>query len=61
LVLLESFQYELTMLNGQQALLARRGDGRPYFVMFIYSEGDTVQLIHVIAGRKLSSITEKDQ
>jgi RNA polymerase sigma-70 factor (ECF subfamily) len=53
----QSLQYDLTILNGQQAILARRADGRPYFAVFIYSEDETVHLIHVIAGRKLSSIT----
>ena len=49
-------QYELTVLNGQQAILARGADGRPYFAVFIYSEQETVHLIHVIAGRKLSGL-----
>jgi len=52
----KNLQYGLTMLNGQQAILARTADGRPYFAVFIYSDGDAVNLIHVIAGRKLSSI-----
>jgi len=49
-------QYERTVLNGQQAILARTVDGRPYFAVFIYSEQETVHLIHVIAGRKLSTL-----
>lgn len=48
--------YERTVLNGQQAILARTVDGRPYFAVFIYSEQETVHLIHVIAGRKLSTL-----
>ena len=52
----KNLQYGLTMLNGQQAILARTADGRPHFAVFIYSDGDAVNLIHVIAGRKLSSI-----
>jgi len=50
-------QYERTVLNGQQAILARTVDGRPYFAVFIYSEQETVHLIHVIAGRKLAALT----
>jgi len=49
--------YERTVLNGQQAILARTVDGRPYFAVFIYSEQETVHLIHVIAGRKLAALT----
>jgi RNA polymerase sigma-70 factor (ECF subfamily) len=49
-------QYELTTLNGQRAILTRMADGRPYFAVFIYSENETVHLIHVIAGRKLSAV-----
>jgi RNA polymerase sigma-70 factor (ECF subfamily) len=49
-------QYGLTLLNGQQAILARTAQGRPYFAVFIYSEGESINLIHVIAGRKLSAL-----
>lgn len=52
----KNLQYGLTMLNGQQAILARTAEGRPYFAVFIYSDGDAVNLIHVIAGRKLLAI-----
>ncbi|GIK37335.1 MAG: hypothetical protein BroJett011_11680 [Chloroflexota bacterium] len=47
-----------TLLNGQQAILARTAAGRPYFAVFIYSESEAVNLIHVIAGRKLNAITD---
>ncbi|MBI1881136.1 MAG: hypothetical protein HYR94_23400 [Chloroflexi bacterium] len=50
--------YSLTTLNGQRAILARAADGRPFFAVFIYSDGDTVHLIHVIAGRKLAAIAD---
>jgi RNA polymerase sigma-70 factor (ECF subfamily) len=56
----KNLQYNLVMLNGQQAILARTAEGRPYFAVFIYSEGETVNLIHVIAGRKLSAICAFD-
>jgi RNA polymerase sigma-70 factor (ECF subfamily) len=52
----KNLQYDLTMLNGQQAILARTAEGRPYFAVFIYSEDEAVNLIHVIAGRKLSAL-----
>jgi len=52
----KNLQYDLTLLNGQQAILARTAEGRPYFAVFIYSDGEVVNLIHVIAGRKLSSL-----
>ncbi|MCB0166042.1 MAG: RNA polymerase sigma factor SigJ [Anaerolineae bacterium] len=48
--------YELMVLNGQQAVLARTADGRPYFALFLYGEQYRAKLIHVIAGRKLRSI-----
>jgi amino acid adenylation domain-containing protein len=53
---LKNIEYSLTTLNGQRAILARTADGQPFFAVFIYSDGDTVHLIHVIAGRKLSAI-----
>jgi RNA polymerase sigma-70 factor (ECF subfamily) len=52
----KNLHYRLVMLNGQQAILASAAGGRPYFAVFIYSDGDTVNLIHVIAGRKLSAL-----
>lgn len=48
--------YRVTSLNGQRAILAQTPDGRPFFALFIYGDGQTVQLIHVIAGRKLAAI-----
>ncbi len=52
----KNLQYEITTLNGQRAMLARTGEGLPFFAMFVYGESDAVQLIHVIAGRKLAAI-----
>jgi hypothetical protein len=52
----QQFRYEVATLNGQQCVIAHTNDGRPYFVMFIYVQENRVQLIHVIAGRKLASI-----
>lgn len=52
----KNLRYERARLNGQQAILARTAEGQPYFAMFIYSEGEMVNLIHVIAGRKLSAL-----
>lgn len=52
----KDLQYGLTTLNGQQAILARTAEGRPYFAVFIYGDGEAVHLIHVIAGRKLSAL-----
>lgn len=40
--------------------LAHTPDGRPFFALFIYSDGQTVQLIHVIAGRKLATMTRDE-
>jgi hypothetical protein len=48
--------YRFTTLNGQRAILAYTPEGRPFFAVFIYSDGRRVQLIHVIAGRKLAAI-----
>jgi RNA polymerase sigma-70 factor (ECF subfamily) len=49
-------QYGLVSLNGQQAIVARTPDGQPYFAIFIYGDGQQVNLMHVIAGKKLQSI-----
>jgi RNA polymerase sigma-70 factor (ECF subfamily) len=56
----KDLQYSLIALNGQQAILACTAEGQPYFAIFIYSDGDIVNLIHVIAGRKLAAIRGKD-
>lgn len=50
--------FTIQALNGQPAIVARRSDGRPYYVLFLYSEGDQVNLIHVIAGQKLAALTQ---
>jgi RNA polymerase sigma-70 factor (ECF subfamily) len=52
----KNLRYNLALLNGQQAILARTAEGQPYFAMFIYSEGEAANLIHVIAGRKLLAL-----
>jgi RNA polymerase sigma-70 factor (ECF subfamily) len=52
----KQIHYEMVNLNGQQALLGRLEDGRPFYAMFIYCNQEMVQLIHVIAGRKLSAL-----
>jgi RNA polymerase sigma-70 factor (ECF subfamily) len=52
----KDLQYKLALLNGQQAILARTAQGQPYFAVFMYGDGDAVNLIHVIAGRKLLSV-----
>jgi RNA polymerase sigma-70 factor (ECF subfamily) len=50
-------KFELVSLNGQKSILARAPDGSPYFVIFAYGDGTSLNLIHVIAGRKLRAIT----
>ena len=50
-------KFELVNLNGQKSILARAPDGSPYFVIFAYGNGRSLNLIHVIAGRKLRAIT----
>ncbi|HJS29087.1 MAG TPA: RNA polymerase sigma factor SigJ [Anaerolineales bacterium] len=49
-------KFELVNLNGQKSILARAPDGSPYFVIFAYGDGRSLNLIHVIAGRKLRAI-----
>ena len=51
-----NLQYELTKLNGEQAILARTKEGFPFFALFLYHQAERVQLIHVIAGRKLAAL-----
>ncbi|MCB0124964.1 MAG: RNA polymerase sigma factor SigJ [Caldilineaceae bacterium] len=48
--------YTMPLLNGQPAILAHRADGRPFFAMFLYGEAHEVQLIYVVAGRKLAAL-----
>jgi RNA polymerase sigma-70 factor (ECF subfamily) len=52
----KDLHYSLVRLNGQPAILARAAGGRPYFAVFIYSDGEKVNLIHVIGGRKLLAL-----
>ena len=49
-------QFEVVLLNGQRAILARTATGQSFFTVFIYGDHETAHLIHVIAGRKLASI-----
>lgn len=49
--------YELATLNGQRAILAKAEDGRPFFTLFLYIENNIVHSMHVIAGRKLHSLS----
>lgn len=51
-----NLRYTTPLLNGQPAILARLADGRPYYALFLYGATDKVQLIHVIAGRKIRNI-----
>jgi len=52
-------RYDVAMLNGQPAILVRMTDGKPFFVVFLYYENETVTLVHVIAGHKLSNLTKQ--
>ncbi|MEZ4656288.1 MAG: sigma factor-like helix-turn-helix DNA-binding protein [Caldilineaceae bacterium] len=52
--------YTMPLLNGQPAIVARTADGRPYFALFLYGENETVNMIHVIAGRKLAGLHVTD-
>ena len=49
-------RYRLLTLNVQQAILAQTASGQPCCALFIYSQGETAQLIHVIAGHKLAGL-----
>ena len=48
--------YAVQLLNGQPAIVARTKEGSPYYVLFLYGKGELVNLIHVIAGRKLAAL-----
>lgn len=52
----EGVYYTMPLLNGQPAILAHHADGRPFYAMFLYGEGGHVQLLHVVAGRKLAAL-----
>lgn len=52
--------YTMLLLNGQPAIVALTADGRPYFALFLYSENAKINLIHVIAGRKLAALRGAD-
>ncbi|MEZ4867243.1 MAG: RNA polymerase sigma factor SigJ [Caldilineaceae bacterium] len=48
--------YTVPVLNGQPAIVARTADGRPYYALFLYGIGNEINLIHVVAGRKLANL-----
>jgi RNA polymerase sigma-70 factor (ECF subfamily) len=48
--------YEVVTLNGQQAILARTPEGRPFFTVFIYGQTGQARLLHVVAGEKLRGL-----
>lgn len=50
--------FTIQVLNGQPAIVARRADGRPYYVLFLYGAGNQISLIHVIAGQKLTALAQ---
>ena len=49
-------QYKVVLLNGQPAIVALTPEKRPFFVLFLYTRNDRIQLMHVVAGRKLKVI-----
>lgn len=52
-----NLRFELRTLNRQRAILALTEDGRPFFaLLFYYQEAGAIQLIHVIAGKKLRGL-----
>lgn len=51
--------FTMPLINGQPAILARRADGRPFYAIFLYGQGDRVHLLHVVAGRKLTAIANQ--
>ena len=53
-----NLQYQFAQLNGQQAILATTADGFPFFALFVYGNKASVQMLHVIAGRKLKHLTD---
>lgn len=50
-------QYETVTLNGQRAILALTPERQPFFALFLYACGGVVQMMHVIAGRKLAGMS----
>lgn len=48
-----NLRYQLTHLNGQLAILATTEEGRPFFALFVYGDKQSVQMLYVIAGKKL--------
>lgn len=52
----QNISYAVTSLNGQDAILCRKADGRPFFAVFVYGGAERADLIYVIAGRKLAAL-----
>ena len=48
--------FKIMALNGTPAIVALTTDKRPFFALFLYPQNNTIQMMHVIAGRKLKSI-----
>lgn len=55
-VRLSGVTYTMPLLNGQPAILAHYADGQPFYAIFLYGEASDVQLIYVVAGRKLAAL-----
>lgn len=53
-----NLRYQFAQLNGQQAILATTEEKRPFFALFVYGNGQAVQMLHVIAGEKLRHLTD---
>lgn len=52
-------QFSLPLINGQPAILARTAEGRPFYALFLYGDGEQIHLVHVVAGRKLAAIASQ--
>ncbi len=48
--------FKTVALNGQRSILALTPDNKPFFALFLYPSNGVVQLMHVIAGRKLRGL-----
>lgn len=49
-------RFEQVTLNNQPAIIGITADNRPFFALFLYAQHSVIQLIHVIAGRKLHGV-----
>ncbi len=50
--------YEVVRLNEQWAIVALTRERRPYFALFLYLQNEVIELMHVIAGRKLQGLRD---